>query len=114
MLSIVVANADIVPDDVSASNPYYYTIDKGEASEENVQVRKPRFFCLPVMKEREGGEAHDIMNADDHLAVYDISPKEHQRGIEVKDQFEEHSLQVIQSVLLAVPTEKQAAVAHEN
>jgi hypothetical protein len=98
----------------TAPQPPVVTLGDQFVSEENVQVRKPRFFCLPVMKEREGGEAHDIMNADDHLAVYDISPKEHQRGIEVKDQFEEHSLQVIQSVLLAVPTEKQAAVAHEN
>ena len=37
-LTATVANVDIVPDDVSATNPYYFTIDKGEASEENVKV----------------------------------------------------------------------------
>ena len=81
---------------------------------EQVKVRRVRFFCLPVMKERENGEVYDIMNAADHFAVYDITPKEHQLGIAVKDQFEERDLKVIRSMFLAVPSEKQAVVAHED
>jgi hypothetical protein len=69
---------------------------------------------LPVIKERENGEVFDIMNEEDHLAVYDISPKDHQVGIAVKDQFEEREVKVIRSVMLAVPTKKQAVVAHED
>ena len=37
-LTATVANVDMVPDDVSATNPYYYTIDAGEASEEFIKV----------------------------------------------------------------------------
>ena len=60
VLSIVVANADIVPDDVSASNPYYYTIDKGEASEENVQVtaKNAGTNTLTVVRSSPSGSAH--------------------------------------------------------
>ena len=60
VLSIVVANADIVPDDVSAANPYYYTIDKGEASEENVQVtaKNAGTNTLTVVRSSPSGSAH--------------------------------------------------------
>ena len=81
---------------------------------EQVQVRRPRFFCLPVMKEREGGAVYDIINAEDHLTVYDISPKDHQLEIEVKDQFDSRALKVIRSIFLAVPSEKQVVVAHDS
>jgi hypothetical protein len=78
------------------------------------QVRKPRFFCLPVMKEREGGEVTDINNEEDHLAVYDISPEDRELEIEVKDQFDSRALKVNRSVFLAVPSVKQAAEVHDN
>jgi hypothetical protein len=60
ILSIVVANVDIVPDDVSAANPYYYTIDKGEASEENVQVtaKDTGTNTLTVVRSSPSGSAH--------------------------------------------------------
>jgi len=83
-------------------------------SEQNVQVGRPRFFCLPVRKEREGAEPHDIVNVDDHLAVYEITPEAHQREIKTRDQFGERALKVIRSVLLAVPTEKQVVVTHDT
>ncbi|MFN2182099.1 MAG: hypothetical protein ACK2UV_21670 [Candidatus Promineifilaceae bacterium] len=98
----------------SAPEPPVVTLGDQFVKEEAVKVRKPRFFCLPVIKERENGEVFDIMNEEDHLAVYDISPKDHQVGIAVKDQFEEREVKVIRSVMLAVPTKKQAVVAHED
>ena len=98
----------------TAPAPPVVTLGDQFGSEQNVQVGKPRFFCLPVMKEREGAGPHDIVNADDHLAVYDIPPKAHQLKIKVRDQFDKRKLKVIQSVLLAVPTEKQVVVTHEN
>lgn len=82
--------------------------------EEEVKVGEPRFFCMPVMKEWEGTEPRDIVNAEEHLAVYEISPQAHQLDIRTRDQFGEHSLQVLRSVMLAVPTEKQIVAAHEE
>jgi hypothetical protein len=59
-LTATVANVDIVPDDVSASNPYYYTIDKGEASEENIQVtaKNTSTNVLTVVRSSPSGSAH--------------------------------------------------------
>ena len=94
----------------SAPPPQVVTLGDQFVSQQTVKVGQPRFFCLPVMKEREGGEVHDIMNAEDHLAVYDITPKKHVLGIGVRDQFEDRALKVIRSVLLAVPTKKQDVV----
>jgi hypothetical protein len=58
--SIVVANVDIVPDDVSASNPYYYTIDAGETDEEFVQVtaKNTGTNTLTVIRSSPSGSAH--------------------------------------------------------
>jgi len=79
-----------------------------------VQVGKPRFFCTPVRKVREGHPPVGIKNAKDHLAVYDLPPQQNATAIKTKDQFGNRELKVIRSVLLAVPTEKQAVVAHPN
>jgi hypothetical protein len=98
----------------TAPAPPVVTLGDQFGSEQNVQVGKPRYFCLPVMKEREGERPHEIVNADDHLAVYDIPPEAHQLEIKVRDQFDERALKVIRSVLLAVPTEKQVVVTHEK
>ncbi len=98
----------------TAPVPPVVTLGDQFGSEQNVQVGKPRFFCFPVMKERVGAGSHDIVNADDHLAVYEIPPKAHQLEIKARDQFGKRALKVIRSVLLAVPTEKQVVVTHEN
>jgi hypothetical protein len=79
-----------------------------------VQVGKPRYFCTPVRKVREGLPPVGIQNAKDHLAVYDLPPQPHAVAIKTRDQFGSRALKVIRSVMLAVPTEKQAAVAHPN
>lgn len=83
-------------------------------SEPQVQVGKPRFFCTPVRKVREGHPPVGVKNAKDHLAVYELPPKPHAVTIKTRDQFGSRALKVIRSVMLAVPTEKQAAVAHSN
>ncbi len=83
-------------------------------SQANVQVGDPRLFCLPVRKEREGESPQGIKNSDDHFAVYDMPPQADPRTIQTRDQFRQRPLQVIRSVWLAVPTEKQAVVAHNN
>ena len=81
---------------------------------QNVQVGKPRFFCPPVEKEVAGQPPKPIQNAVDHLAVYDLPPQVQTVSIETKDQFGGHTLDVLESVLLIVPTEKQVVVAHQN
>ncbi|MFW9817811.1 MAG: hypothetical protein ACFFEW_17990 [Candidatus Thorarchaeota archaeon] len=86
------------------------TLSDQFGSEQNVQVGEPRFFCVPVMKERE----REIVDADTHLAVYGIPPQAHELEIKSRDQFGERALMVTRSVLLAVPTEKQAVATHDN
>ncbi len=81
---------------------------------QNVQVGQPRYFCTPVKKEREGEKPTPIQNDVDHLAIYDLPPQAQQVSIKTTDQFGDHELDVLQSVLLIVPTEKQVVVAHEN
>jgi hypothetical protein len=81
---------------------------------QNVQVGKPRFFCPPVEKEVAGQPPKPIQNGVDHLAVYDLPPQAQTVTIETKDQFGGHALDVLESVLLIVPTEKQVVVAHQN
>jgi len=90
-------------------------LDDQFVSEEKVQVKRPSFFCVPVSKNLPGTTPEDrIMNPDDHLAIYDITPEPHQRQIKVKDQFGVRVLRVTRSVMLAVPTEKQEVVTHPN
>ncbi len=79
-----------------------------------IQVGKPRFFCTPVRKVRQGHRPVGVQNAKDHLAVYNLPPQPHAATIKTRDQFGPRTLKVIRSVLLAVPTEKQAVVAHPN
>ena len=83
-------------------------------SETNVQVGPPRLFCIPVRKEREGEPPHAIVNAVDHLAIYDRPHEPVDVEIKTADQFGERALRVVRSVMLAVPSEKQAVVAHDN
>lgn len=77
-------------------------------SEKNVQVLKPRFFCVPVQKELTGVPPHKIINANNYLVIYNILPNPYNLQISVKDQFEELPLRVTKSVMLAVPSKEQA------
>ena len=79
--SIVVANVDIVPDDVSASNPYYYTIDAGETDEEFVQVtaKDTGTNTLTVVRSSPSGSAHShssgaLIEPDQPAGTYLGSP----------------------------------------
>lgn len=93
----------------------YYFVNHKYIRAKTAEIGEKMLMLARGMKmERENGEVFDIMNAEDHLAVYEISPKDHQVGIVVKDQFEEHDLKVIRSLFLAVPTEKQDWVAHDE
>lgn len=84
-------------------------------SEDSVQVLKPRLFCVPVSKNLPQSEPiGKIMNDKDHLVIYDIHPRPHERQTASKDQFGDKPLVVKRSVMLAVPTEKQAVVPHQE
>ena len=48
--SVTVTTDDIIPDDVSASNPYYLTISKGAATEEFVQVTAKAANVLTIVR----------------------------------------------------------------
>lgn len=83
--------------------------------DENLQVMKPRFFCVPVSKNLPGtNPIGKIVNEKDHLVIYDITPRDYKKKFRTKDQFREQSLVATQSVMLAVPTEKQAVSTQEN
>lgn len=65
-------------------------------------VGDPIYFCNPVQKNDE-----PIPNTTDHLACYDIDPKEQiDRAIQAEDQFGLHDLQARRSEILCVPSEK--------
>lgn len=48
--SVTVTSDDIIPDDVSATNPYYLTISKGAATEEFVQVTAKAANVLTIVR----------------------------------------------------------------
>lgn len=83
-------------------------------SQAGIQVGAPVLFCIPAVKEREGEDPKPLFNEDDHLTIYELPPMPHQQQITSRDQFDEQPLTVLRSVRLAVPTEKQVVVAHEN
>lgn len=58
---VTVDNTDMVPDDVSATNPYYFTISPGLAAEEFVQVTAKAGSDLTVVRASPSGSAsaHD-------------------------------------------------------
>ncbi len=79
--------------------------------EKNLMVREPVYFCVPVSKNLPGIKpTGKIINEKDHLVVYKITAKSYKKKIYVKDQFikKPKELRVTRSVMLAVPTEKQA------
>lgn len=81
-------------------------------TQDGVQVRNPRHFCLPVRKEREGHEPVGIFNPIDHLTVYDITPEPADHLPVARDQFGKWELKTSRSLWLAVPTEKLVVVPH--
>jgi hypothetical protein len=78
------------------------------------QVGKPVFFCTPVRKQRKNEKPPELFDAKTHLAVYDLPAAAKVVNIKTNDQFGKRALSVQSSVRLAVPTEKQAVVAHPN
>ena len=80
-----------------------------------MRVRKPIYFCVSVSKNLPGAEPIGrIVNEKDHLVIYEIPPKPSGQQIATRDQFEELQSLVTQSVMLAVPTEKQVVVPHDD
>jgi len=72
--------------------------------EKNVVLR-PVLFCVPVAKTH-GDKTTKIINARDHLVVYELKPQEHDVKFEVSDQFSENTLKTSACVWLCVPSAK--------
>jgi hypothetical protein len=76
----------------------------------SLQVGPPRYFCVPVSKQIPGAPPEPIKNEKNHLAVYELPPKDKLVEITTEDQFGDKELKVKRLVFLAVPTEKQVVV----
>jgi hypothetical protein len=74
-------------------------------AEKESAVRLPKVFCVPVEKTH-GDRVSKIINERNHLAVYDITPREHEVRIKTKDQFDDRIVAVLKSVWLCVPSAK--------
>lgn len=71
---------------------------------ERVGRLHPVFFCVPVSKNGEG-----IPNRRSHLTLYAFTPRTFLKppiGVIARDQFGTHKLTAVESVLLAVPSDK--------
>jgi hypothetical protein len=78
--------------------------DKILKKKEEIKTLDPAFFCVPVSKNGE-----PIRNPKAHLALYDISDRvvpEKPIGVAARDQFKSWDLEVVESLMLGVPTEK--------
>ena len=80
----------------------------------SAQVGKPVLFCNPVRKQRQNERPPALFDAKTHLAIYALPAAPKVVNIKTKDQFGQRALNVLESVRLAVPTEKQVFVAHPN
>jgi hypothetical protein len=78
------------------------------------QVGKPVLFCTPVRKQRKEEKPPELFDAKTHLAIYALPEMPKAVSIKTRDQFGQHQLNVLRSVMLAVPTEKQVFVPHPN
>ncbi|HEX6904226.1 MAG TPA: hypothetical protein VF789_31240 [Thermoanaerobaculia bacterium] len=78
------------------------------------QVGKPLFFCTPVRKQRSDEKPPELFDAKTHLAIYALPAMPRAVSIKTRDQFGPRQLNVLRSVMLAVPTEKQVFVPHPN
>lgn len=96
----------------TAPPPPKVTLGDQFGTRQNVQVGPPALFCTPAWKERKGEKPTALFDEKDHLAIYKLPAAPKPLGIKTKDQFGEHQLNVLSSVMLAVPTEKQVAVPH--
>lgn len=68
----------------------------------------PAYFCIPVQKRRKEKPQEGLVNPETHLAIYKFKPDPLKDPITVNtnDQFRRHTLTVIQSEWLAVPSRK--------
>jgi hypothetical protein len=79
-------------------------IDKKRDRVEEIKKLEPAFFCVPVSKD--GGK---IVHPDVHLALYDLEPRvklKEPLNYTTRDQFRTFELRVLESVMLAVPSQK--------
>ncbi len=72
---------------------------------EEVEVRDPVAFAVPVKKEH-GGHSFGINNEDAHLLLYRITPRWLQTSALARDQFGRHRISVYRGTLLAAPSRK--------
>jgi hypothetical protein len=68
-VSVAQADAELVPDDVSTSIPYYYTMDPGGANEEHIRVTAKSGADLTVVR-GELGSSGTAQNSGARIAPY--------------------------------------------
>lgn len=75
---------------------------------ETIRDFPPAYFCVPVSKKIDDKPTEEIVDERTHLAIYRIAPPmKFNRPVWTKDQLKSWKLEVIQSELLGVPSEKQ-------
>ena len=71
-------------------------------------LKSIRYFAVPVKKQHET-KAYPIQNERGHLLIFEITPRDYDRKVKVQNQFTQGSVvQVVRSVMLAVPSLKKA------
>ncbi len=89
-------------------------IDEFGEYDESVLVGNATLFCNPTEKVHSGNTTA-IWNTDHHLAFYWLACKNfRQRNVEVKNQFGTQLLTIEGPVALAVPTQKQEPLYHNE
>jgi hypothetical protein len=76
---------------------------------DTLRVEKPRLFCNPVEKVRDGRRDR-IVERDVHLTCYDLHGPQRTEGnlVEISNQFEQDIFKITAFELLCVPSEKKA------
>jgi hypothetical protein len=78
--------------------------------QENVTVGDPMLLCNPVEKTLPGGTSFPIIDRENHLACYDISPHEplpFAIHVVANDQFGDSQFVILENQFLCAPSEKR-------
>lgn len=79
---------------------------KDQFGSDEVKLRWPLFFAVPVMK-RHGDKTYPIQNERAHLLIFSITTRELQKKIRLRNQFTPGTpITVVRSVMLAAPSLK--------
>lgn len=92
---------------VDFGSPLNVTVKlKDQFGSDEARLRAPVVLGVPVIK-RHGTKTYPIRNDRAHLLIFDMTPRNVQRTVRLRNQVKNDTVKVLRSVMLAVPSIKR-------